>query len=567
MKQFKLKEMTLLSLKEKRSKTVKFSPTRTVIIGGNETGKSCLLKSIYHTFGAEPHKLHPDWLEAQPISLIHFSIDDDEYWIFRQEKAFALFDTNSNLIGKYLKVSELGSELAKLFDFKLELTDRENKIVTPPPAYLFLPFYMDQDNSWHRNWDSFARLYLPKARLDIINYHTGIRPNKYYQAKNELGIINEAIQITNKEIKLIRGMLNNVREKITISDFTIDLDAFQSEITILLAECQTLRVQQEEYKTKLSKLFNQKINLDAQLLIVRKTLVETQKDYAFALKSVDDVVPCPTCGAEYENSFAERFGMAQDEQRCYDLILELEEELIGVNDEISKVNAKFVESNKELIQIENQLEQKQGEVKLKDLIESEGKKEIQKLFSLEIDTYSSELSQKLLLREQLETDLKSLEDKKRTEKIRTQYRVLMKQFLHEVNLPNVREKSYQKIDTSLSESGSKTPREFIAYYYAILSVMANNASAAYCPIVVDSPNQQGQDAENLPLLLNFIVNRQPKSSQLILSIEEDHGIDYKADIIRLPEKNHLLQTDNFEADFEHIRPYLDAVIGGERLFY
>lgn len=187
MKQFKLKEMTLLSLKERRSRKVTFSPTRTVIIGTNETGKSCLIKSIYYTFGAEPHKMHPDWLDAQPISVIRFSVDDEDYVIFRQEKTFALFDNNDDMIGKYIRVSDIGAKLAELFDFQLELRDHQKKVVTPPPAYLFLPFYMDQDVSWQRNWDSFKSLYLPKARLDIINYHTGIRPNQYYQTKNELG--------------------------------------------------------------------------------------------------------------------------------------------------------------------------------------------------------------------------------------------------------------------------------------------------------------------------------------------------------------------------------------------
>jgi hypothetical protein len=471
------------------------------------------------------------------------------------------------MIGKYVKVSEIGAKLAELLDFKLELRDRQKKIVIPPPAYLFLPFYMDQDVSWQRNWDSFKNLYLPKDRLGIVNYHTGIRPNKYYQTKNELGIINEGIANMDKEIKLIRGMLNNVKEKLTISDFTIDLDAFQSEITTLLAECQVLRIEQEDYKVKLSKRFNHKINLDAQLLIVRKTLAETQKDYAYALDKVDEVVPCPTCGAEYENSFAERFGIAQDEQRCYDLILELEEELVTVNDEIVKLNSKFVERSKTLLEIENQLERKQGEVKLKDLIESEGKKEVQNLFRREIADYSKELTEKIKLREQLDIDLKLLEDKKRAEKIKNLYRGYMKQFLLEVNLPNVRTKSYEKIDSQLSESGSKTPREFIAYYYSILTVMSEYASAAFCPIVVDSPNQQAQDKDNLPTLLNFIVNRQPPNSQLIMSIEGDHGIDYRADIIKLEEKNHLLQPDDFDDDFQDVKPYLDAIIGGQQLFY
>lgn len=52
-----------------------------------------------------------------------------------------------------------------------------------------------------------------------------------------------------------------------------------------------------------------------------------------------------------------------------------------------------------------------------------------------------------------------------------------------------------------------------------------------------------------------------------MSIEGDHGIDYKAHIIQLQEKNHLLQAEQYDEDFSNIKPYLDAVIGGQRLFY
>src|SRR6478609_2276270 len=183
MKEFKLREILLLSLTEQKAKRVPFNKNRTIILGKNSTGKSCLIKSIYQTFGATPQNIHPRWIEANTISLVHFSIDKIPYSILKNNKTYCIFDSDGSKIGQYNKVSDLSIHLSNLFDFKIQLTNKEGEIVTPPPAYLFLPFYADQDKSWASNWASFTNLYLPNVKLDIINYHTGIKPNEYYEAK------------------------------------------------------------------------------------------------------------------------------------------------------------------------------------------------------------------------------------------------------------------------------------------------------------------------------------------------------------------------------------------------
>src|SRR5690606_26369195 len=303
-----------------------FDQKRTIILGRNSTGKSCLIKSIYQTFGAEPQNLHPNWKDTNAISLVHFTIDGENFSIIRSGKIYCIFNSASIKIEQFNRVSDLGNYLSKLFDFKIKLTDRDGNIVTPPPAYLFLPYYADQDKSWTSNWNSFSKLYLPNVKLDIINYHTGIRPNQYYEAKNELGIVNDGIQVVEKDITIVRSLLKNLKEKLSQMDFYISIDDFQEEIKELLIACEELNKTQNQHKQALTVLYNRKINLEAQLEITQRALIETNKDYAFAINEIDDIVLCPSCGADYENNFAERFGIAQDEQRCLDLIIELKDD-------------------------------------------------------------------------------------------------------------------------------------------------------------------------------------------------------------------------------------------------
>lgn len=560
MKEFKLNKILLLSLKEQKAKKVIFDPIRTIILGRNSTGKSCLIKSIYQTFGAEPQNIHPNWKEANAISLVHFTIDGEQYSIIRSNKVYCLFNSLSVKIEQFSKISELGIYLAKLFDFKIQLPNNDGEIVTPPPAYLFLPYYADQDKSWTSNWNSFSKLYLPNVKLDIINYHTGIRPNQYYEAKNELGIVNDNIQVVEKDITIVRSLLKNLKEKLSQIDFSISINDFQEEIKELLIACEELNKIQNKHKQDLTLLYNQKINLEAQLEITQKALVETNKDYAFAINEIDDHVLCPSCGADYENNFAERFGIAQDEQRCLDLILELKEDISVVEEKIGNINIEFNQNNQEIAKIEKLLESKKETIKLKDVIESEGRKEMKLLFEAEIKAFETELKEKLLLKNDLENEVKKFEDKKRASDIRAEYRDLMGGNLRQLNVHSLDEKYYKRIDSSIQESGSAMPRALMAYYYSILNIIKKFGSSAFCPIIIDSPNQQGQDKENLPRLINFIIDKQPKDSQLILGLEEIPDGYLNEYIIELKEERSLLQVDEYEEVLNEIKPYLKEII-------
>jgi hypothetical protein len=71
------------------------------------------------------------------------------------------------------------------------MSGHDEDVVIPPPAYIFAPFYIDQDQSWTKPWDSFTRMYLPDSLAD---YHSGLRPNAYYEAKARQALLRKAIE-------------------------------------------------------------------------------------------------------------------------------------------------------------------------------------------------------------------------------------------------------------------------------------------------------------------------------------------------------------------------------------
>lgn len=561
MKKLILKEILLLSIHEKKAKRIIFHPQRTVIIGRNSTGKSCLLKSIYRTFGAEPHKLHSDWKSANPISLVYFDIGQDSYSILRAgNKQFGIYNSKDEILEQFDSVSSLGAYLANIFQFKVLLPNKQGEIVIPPPAYLFLPYYIDQDNSWTHNWASFTQLYLPNTRKSIADYHTGIRPNKYYETKGEIRIIDDEIQKIDKESETIRKLLKTLKEKLSSISFSLSIEDFKDQLKELLLSCEELNIKQNEIKHKLSILYNQKINIEVQESLAKTALSETNKDYEFAVRNLKEKVECPVCGAGYDNSFYERFEIAQDEQRCLDLILELKAELKTINKKIELITSEFNSNNKTIADIHKILEHTQQQIQFKDIIENEGRKVMQKMFESEINRYEEELKDKYFNRESLRKEIKDLENKKRISFIKEEYRSHMTSFLRKVNVFSLKEISYKNIDSFINESGSALPRSLMAYYYSILHVIKNNGTSTYCPIVIDSPNQQGLDKENLALLLDFIVTNQPEDSQLILSIEETHGFKFDGDIIELTGNRSLLDSNEYDEVLEIVRPYLSPFI-------
>ena len=75
MKNLRLQKLHLCSDHEKAARTVQFDQYKTVVLGENDTGKSCLIKSIYAAFGADPYKTNDTWDAVKANLLIEFTVD------------------------------------------------------------------------------------------------------------------------------------------------------------------------------------------------------------------------------------------------------------------------------------------------------------------------------------------------------------------------------------------------------------------------------------------------------------------------------------------------------------
>jgi hypothetical protein len=549
-----------MSSDTERARIINFHQRATIITGENQTGKSSLIKSIYYAFGAGPRMLKP-WKATISKILVHFSVGERDFSLLREGGSFTLFDKNAQPIETFTSVTTgLGVYLANLLQFGIKLTSQSGDIITPPPAYLFLPFYFDQDKGWVENWASFERLNQVKNwRKDLIEYHVGLKPNEYYEIKGKHLKVKERMVVALAEAKVLKSVRDQISEKYQEVAFNIDLEAFQEEIKELLVFCGELQKASEKIKEKLVELYNVKMEVESQIEIVSNALGEMNSDYKF-LEKLKDHVDCPTCGAAYDVSFAEIFGIAIDEGKCEELLRKLQGELQDVNTRIAKMSGEHREHDLETAKVRALLEKKREQVQLKDLIDSESKKKLKTVLQNNLTEANLKTIQ---IQEEIDGLIKKLESftsREKKSEINQEFKTLMKRYLFDLSVAGLNDDSYPDFTAKVFDQGSAQPRAVLAYGFSILQLMHKRASSAFCPIIIDSPIQQEQDTTNHHKILNFIKNNQPEGSQLILGVFDTKNVDFGGEVITLTEKRHVLREDEYNRATEEMMPFIRAAL-------
>lgn len=559
MKKFTVSEILLLSLVEKKARRIRFHPNLTVIQGDNDTGKSSLIKSIYWTFGADTG-LHPKWEALGMVAVVEFAIDDAKYRILHRDGIYAVFDVH-DVMTVFHRVADLGVFLANLFDFRMMHLNRQNNSITPPPAYFLLPFYVDQDRSWSRNWSAFNKLeQLSNWRTSLIEYHTGLKPNEYYEVHNQKRLLDIEVVESKSELRVMENVHKKLVAKYRAVPSNVSETDFRQEIDQLVKEFDGLKEIQDTLKNKLLTLSNQRVSMAAQKSVVEQSLDHARKDFEFA-SQLPDVIECPVCGTHHDNTFADRLSIAMDEDRCYDLLSQYESELRKMDETITAVSGEFTSNGVELKRVANLLEKKRSEVKFKDFIKAEGTKEMRELLTQDIESIRHTIEYNLARVDDLKGRLRKFNDPKRKKEIQDRYLTDMRQFLYELNVHTLSEQDYSRMVSNIDENGSDKPRALLAYYYSLLDVIYTYSQAAFCPIIIDSPNQQEQDRENLNRIIKFIRDRRPASSQLILGLVDTGDMSIpEENVVTLTKKYGLLDDEEYADVSNEVKPLLNRAL-------
>jgi hypothetical protein len=235
MKRLYFDKLTVVSHNEKRGLTLPLNRKATVLKGENDVGKSSLIKTLMKTFGAQPHKETDQWKMAAVQSLVDFEIDGLRYSLLRSKSTYGLFNSGDELVDSFTSITnQLSPRLAELFNFHLALSSKSGS-TQATPAFLFLPFYADQDRSWVAALEGFELLaQFQNYRRDVIWFHSGIRPNEYYIAKARL-LEAQRLQEQEKHNRdIVMYAIRRVDSLLGSNDFALSIEVFRREVDSLV---------------------------------------------------------------------------------------------------------------------------------------------------------------------------------------------------------------------------------------------------------------------------------------------------------------------------------------------
>ncbi|WP_217283027.1 hypothetical protein [Paenibacillus alginolyticus] len=216
MKSLFLNSLYIFEYRNKKAKRVDFDRGINIITSditnGNDVGKSILLKSIYHTLGADAI-FDSKWNTESKTYLVNFSIDSDRYYVYRNENLFKVFNENFEKLFSTMSRSELAEFLGGIFNFFVKLPKRnEDTLEIAPPVYSYLLNYVDQDHMDGTKFNSFKSLgQYADFKENVIYSHFGIFNDEYFDLLKNIEVLKKTEKQLTDEKLVIENMLKRIK--------------------------------------------------------------------------------------------------------------------------------------------------------------------------------------------------------------------------------------------------------------------------------------------------------------------------------------------------------------------
>ncbi len=556
MKGLQFQRLVLVSDSKRLANQFDF-PKRLNLVTGkdNSIGKSTLVKNILWTFGCEP-ALDDEWKSNDVKALLYFEINGESHYVTRYQNTMVLDGEKFDSVG-----GAYSEAFAQLVGFKLKLHNRndDTELQVPPPAFYFLPFYIDQLKSWSEPWASFEKLgQYSNWKPTVVKYHSGYIGPEYFEVEESICEQKKIGNEANRQIQRIDSAIEVLDEVPSVTSVAVSeeqFDAVQREIQDELGRFVAAQVRlfeaQVETKTDL-------YELEKQLELAENAINELEEDYAFSVESVPgDVLECPLCGIQHDNSLASRAVLLADKAVVQDQARSIRNEISNkkqmlnvinsdleiVKAEVARINQKYIVSETEEKVEESAFANVLGRIAQSNVTNNVVRaKENQQLIATKAEQNQKELKkdQKKLLSSVTRKELGDLFMGNLMENIR----VLGAEGL---NLSRVKHPTdYNRL---MGGGAAEGTRGLLAYQIAILRQIEFAQNCITAPFVIDTPNQQEQAVHRYEKVVEVIMENVPKTSQIIMCGMENPALDVfasEAHIIEL-DGHRLLREEEFEA--------------------
>lgn len=552
------RELYIFAPSEKKAKKVEFTDGINVITSsqedGTDRGKSVIMRSLYHTMGAEGC-FEKNWASKDKVYVLKIDIDGVGYYIYRSSDLFKFFNADKQVLFTSVSSTELSENLRRYTNFAVQLPNRSEKLEITPPAYNYLPFYLDQDHYEGNNYSAFKNLgQYTGFRENVLFYHLGVYNEEYFELVHNRDEIKEGKANNESQLEILKAMLDGLDRKLAGASVSSSYEALKKDVAMYQREYSEVLDKLSKSKKKLIDLRNQLYETEQMLKEIEDVSKESEKKIRKLRKHI-----CPECGSELLDTIHLK-------SRHYNLI---EDAILIKNDlqmsllEYQRQIEKEEEIYKELLGQMSAYEEKlkMNNEQADDVLRQKGLSELRdEVVSEQVDVVDAI--------EKDETELKAVGAKikaygEKKKKIEEQYYERMLAARTQFGLNELSPDSFKKLTNSVNASGSNKNIVTIVWYITILELRkVFNKDAIEFPVVFDSPNNVETDNQKKYGLVQYVADK-CSSGQLILSLlgfdEKDIETDSQINIITLTnEKYKLLDSESYELYKDLLEELCDA---------
>ena len=553
MKRLMIRKLIVISQSESRSLEVPFEKGLNIILGGNKTGKSSIIKSIFTTLGCECKRVEADWKKLVSTYLLFFKYGERQFCIVRQDKKFQIFENINNDFSCIIETNafhEYSNCLMDILEIKMPCISKDGKQFNITPPLLFRFQYIDQDEGWSKIADSFKNVaYIKDWKANTNKYVCGYLDDSYYalQAQKAEHILERDDK--KKELNYNQNFVSRITSTLTRIEDIESVEDVTTDIELLLAKAEELRKLQFSYNAEMTVLENDIYINQHKLHIVEHNLIETKKDIEYAMTQEDELI-CPFCGTIYSNGINEQLNITSDYAHCENLIAELKSSISVATKELEELKNKYNDVSVEIQSIEQKVQNTQELLSYSSFYKSKGQFEIYESCKRQLDVLQGEINScvsKIAITDEKINEKKS---KERSKDIREDIERYCRTLADAINVPKTFIKLRDFVQV-INRTGSETPRLVYMYQSALYLYNLERAYSPFNFYVVDTPSQQGQDTENLGSIFKSLELFLSDEGQVIVGTERETGMEEKAsNVIKLTGKRRCLNNINYKKHIE-----------------
>lgn len=512
----------------------------------NGVGKSSLVKSLYHSFGADVH-FDKTWHLGNKLFVIAFSIDEKKYRLARKGDSYILYDTENQ--PHYFKGQGDGLRemYAEIFGFAIYLSNVRGAYGLAYPMCYFLPYYIDQDFGWSAKlYKSFKNdtVYTKKQKTVAIDFHLSLLTMAGVLASERKGELEELIKLYKKDAEVLSRKYKDISDEMSKLPAGFNSEEMNAQI----------EAEREVVESKI-----------AEIVSCREELKSLQEDYYHCEKYRDIIMStrgmgdrnaqkepisyfCPSCGTLLQDILSQRLrGICFDENRTI-ILNQIENYLADVGVKIGAAKVRYSELGVEL-------HEKQQKLSCLDYFKADALKGI----LVEMQEKIAKNKSLIAASEKELSELKVTDAKEVKEKRNRVYEQYFNAFWSLLNRLRIKAEGNfnRKIDDLVGGQGTEIPQSVLCHHMALMQTICNQPDAQIqFPFVLDSPRATETSDGGSMEILSLLAECNPSSQTILATIDYSKYVreeDVKSvNIIELSNKGRLLDEGSYMQNSEQI---------------